>query len=273
LDSFGSVRNEIDPALGATYADEWLLSFERALWDRSSVEISYVNKKTRDILEDTCRGNFYEGPSEDADCDAYLMFNHPKRDYEGLVLRFETRTLDWLTLLASYTYSHSRGSADANSYSGRDFDLYPEHWVNRYGYLNNQRRHRVKLNGFVLLPADVTIGFDAFWLDAFRYTPEANRFDDPSIRDGVRFEEPRGNRTANENYQIDIQISKGFALGAVRFELIGTVYNLLSSEQPVDVCGRVSGCADPEGEGIVSLGAPVDWQKPRSYELGFRVEF
>jgi hypothetical protein len=62
-------RTEIDPDIRATYADEWLISYERALWDRSSVEISYVNKKTRDILEDTCRGNFYDGPSYDADCD------------------------------------------------------------------------------------------------------------------------------------------------------------------------------------------------------------
>jgi hypothetical protein len=264
---------EIDPDLGATYADEWLISYERALWDRSSVEISYVNKKTRDIIEDTCRGNFYDGPSYDADCGAFLIFNHPERDYEGAVLRFETRTVDWLTLLASYTYSHSRGSADSAGYFESAWDYYPENWVNRYGYLNNQRRHRVKLNGFVLLPADFAIAINAFWADAFRYTPYATQGDDLTIRAGVRFEEPRGNRTANDNHQIDIQVSKGFTLGRVRLELIGSVYNLLSSEQPIWVCGRVSGCVNPEGEGLVPLGAPIDWQEPRSYELGLRVEF
>jgi hypothetical protein len=270
---FAGGRTEIDPDLGATYADEWVVSYERALWDRSSVEFSYVNKKTRDVIEDTCRGNFYDGPSYDADCGAFLIFNHPKRNYQGAVLRFETRTVDWLTLLASYTYSHSRGSADSRHYFWGDWDRYPENWVNMYGYLNNQRRHRVKLNGFVLLPADLTIGVNAFWADDYRYAPYANSGDDPSIRGGERYEEPWGNRKANDNHQIDIQISKGIALGAVRLELIGTVHNLLSSEQPVDVCWHISGCGNPEGEGIVPLGAPIDWQKPRSYELGLRVEF
>jgi hypothetical protein len=264
---------EIDPNIRTTYADEWLLSYERALWDRSSVEISYVNKKTRDILEDTCRGNFYDGPSEDADCGAFLIFNHPTRDYEGAVVRFETRTLNWLTLLASYTYSHSRGSADSGHYFEFEWDFYPENWVNRYGYLNNQRRHRVKLNGFVLLPADITLSVDAFWSDDFRYTPYTNSTDDPSIADWIRFEEPRGNRTANDNSQIDFQFSKGFTLGAVRLELIASVYNLLSSERPTGVCEHVSGCSNPEGGGLVLLGAPIEWQEPRSYELGFRLEF
>jgi hypothetical protein len=142
-----------------------------------------------------------------------------------------------------------------------------------YGYLNNQRRHRVKLNGFVLLPADMTLSVDAFWSDDSRYTPYANRFDDDSIRFTERYEEPRGNRTASDNYQIDVQFSKGFTLGAVRLELIASVLNLLSSEQPVEVCEHISGCGNPEGEGLVPLGAPTEWQEPRSYELGFRVEF
>jgi hypothetical protein len=145
--------------------------------------------------------------------------------------------------------------------------------VNRYGYLDSQRRHRVKLNGFVLLPADVTLSVNAFWSDDFRYTPYADGTDDTSIRNWIRFEEPRGNRTANDDYQIDFQLSKGFTLGAVRLELIGSVYNLLSSERPTGVCDHISGCGNPEGEGLVPLGAPTSWQEPRRYELGLRVEF
>jgi hypothetical protein len=53
----------------------------------------------------------------------------------------------------------------------------------------------------------------------------------------------------------------------VRLVLIGSVYNVFSDERPTEVCERVGGC------GEIEMGEPTDWQTPRRYELGFRVEF
>ena len=84
---------------------------------------------------------------------------------------------------------------------------------------------------------------------------------------GVHFLEPRGSREANDSYQLDLQLAKGFTIGPVRLALIGSLYNAFSSEQPISVCQRISGC------GSIAMGEPTNWQTPRRYEVGFRVEF
>jgi hypothetical protein len=182
-----------------------------------------------------------------------------------------------LNLLASYTYSESKGSQEYNQNAGSDFDFYPAHYENRYGFLSDHRKHRVKLNGFVLLPLDFTIGFDMFWSSAFTWEPQADAGNSgqewngqtvPEIPYGVWYAEPRGNREGYDAYNIDLQVSKGFTIAdRVRLVLIGTVENTLSTEYETGVCNAISGCGEYE------LGDPDTWRLPRRYEVGFRVEF
>ena len=227
-----------------------------------------MNKKTRDVVDDTCNGNIPK-PSADADCDYYVFANVPGlvRDYQGFIVRYETRGLDWLALLASYTYSTSEGSVEYTQNAGEVADFYPWHFHNRYGYLSDHRKHRLKLNGFFNIKGDWTIAFDGYWASPFTWTPYENRVDNPGIPYGVHFLEPRGNRDANSNYQLDLQLSKGFTIGQVRLMVIGSVFNVFSDERPTSVCRRISGC------GEIEMGEPTNWQTPRRYELGFRVEF
>jgi hypothetical protein len=89
----------------------------------------------------------------------------------------------------------------------------------------------------------------------------------------VHLLEARGSRDANDNYQLDLQLTKGFTVGPVRLAVIGSVYNVFSAEQPTTVCEHVSGCGFEEDGGPISAGDPTEWQTPRRYELGFRVEF
>ena len=266
---------EVDPNLKPTYADEWAISFERAVAARSSIEISYVNKATRDILEDTCRGNFYDGPSEDADCGNFLIFNYPERDYQGLTVKYETRTYSWMTLMASYTYSKAEGSADTRHYFFGDYDFYPWDFMNMYGYTMMHRPHRLKFNGFFNIKGDWTVGFDATWFDKFRYNTLDDEF--PEAPPGTTvFAEPRGTREGNTNYNVDLQLSKGFNVAGMRMVLIGSVLNVTSVERPLnatDVCEQTHGCADPESDGLVGLGDAIDWSNPRRFEVGFRLEF
>ncbi len=266
----GAEPNGVDPGLDPAYADELILSYERGIWKRSALEFSYIDKTTQNLFEDTCNGNI-PNPSADAACDYFVVANlEPlKRDYQGFVVRMESRDLDWLTVLASYVYSESKGSADERHYFWEAWDIYPWHWENRYGYLQDHRDHRVKLNGYFLLPYDFTIGFDSFWSSEFTYTPQADTADNSDIPYGTYFVEPRGSGKAYPNYQFDLQVAKGFNLGAgTRIEVILAVFNLLSNEQPIEVCESISGCL-----GDVELGEPTDWQVPRRYELGFRFEF
>jgi hypothetical protein len=265
---YGSEPTVIAPGLRATYADELILAFEREVGARSSIELTYVDKKTRDIYDDTCNGNV-PTPSPDADCSYFVIANVPglERDYEAFILRYETRGLPWLTLLASYTYSSSKGSVGYSQGVNEVADIYPWHFDNRYGYLSGHRAHQLKLNGFFNIKGDWTAAFDSYWVSPFTWTPYENRVDNPEIPRGSHYLEPRGNREANSNYQLDLQITKGFHIGQTRLVLIGSVLNVLSSERPTGVCWHISGCAG------IEMGEPINWQTPRRYEVGFRVEF
>ena len=259
----------VQPDLRATYSDTLSLSYEREVGQRASVELTYVNKKTRDLFEDTCAGN-YPVPTEGASCFEYLLGNLPDlaRDYEALILRYETRSFSWLTLLASYTYSESKGNLGFSQGNNPDFDYYPWHFVNRYGYLNDHRTHRFKLNGFIYIKGDWTIAFDGIWESPFTWEPQETPFDNPMIPGDVMFLEPRGSRDAFNGYNLDLQLSKGFTISnRVRLVAIGSVYNTFSTENGTSVCSLVSGC------GSFEMGEALSWTLPRRYELGFRVEF
>ncbi len=262
---FSSEPNQIDPDIRATYADELIVGFERELFTRTSVEVTFVDKETKDILEDTCNGNV-PTPAEDSACDYYIMTNIPglKRDYKAGILKFETRAKSWLHILASYTYAKSRGNVEYTQNAGTDFDIYPYHFTNTYGYLSDDRRHRVKLNGYVLLPYQFIVGLEAFWSSAFAWAPYR---DLASPLYGTEFLEPRGSRRGEDNYQLDLQVSKGLQVGPANLQLILAVQNVLSTENVTGLCEREGGCGDYD------LGEADSWQTPRRYEFGFRVEF
>ena len=264
FDSFSSEPARIAAGLGPTYADEWIVGVERELTRRTSIGLTYVDKETSDIFEDTCNGNV-PTPMAGADCDYYVMANLPGlvRDYSGLILDFESRFADWIHLLASYTRSESQGNVEYNQNAGADFDIYPDHFDNRYGFLSDHRKHRVKVNGYVDLPLDFTLGFDAFWSSPFVY--EAAEAGETY---GVYYLEPRGSREANDNYRLDLQIARGFDFGRnLRFELIAAVYNALDQEQITGVCARTEGCGD------VDRDVATSYRQPRYFEAGVRFEF
>ena len=262
--SFSSEPARIAAGLEPTYADEWIVGVERELTRRTSIGLTYVNKETLDIFEDTCNGNV-PTPMAGADCDYYVMANLPGlvRDYSGIIFDFESRFTDWIHILASYTQSESQGNVEYNQNAGTDFDLYPDHFDNRYGYLSDHSKHRVKLNGYVDLPLDFTLGFDAFWSSPFVYeSAEAGEVY------GVYYLEPRGSREANDNYRLDLQVARGFNFGRdLRFELIAAVHNAFNDEQVTGVCARVEGC------GGVDLDLATSYRQPRRYEAGIRFEF
>ena len=52
----------------------------------------------------------------------------------------------------------------------------------------------------------------------------------------------------------------------MNLQLIAAVINVFDSERPEELCELEDGCAgDP-------LGAPIDWQRPRQYQVGLRFE-
>jgi len=173
--------------LEAPYADEFILAFETQVARETSISITYINKKTKDIIEDTCSDNTWawgDGDYPDldddttwtsaGDCTFYMITNMPTffRNYEGVILQAETRR-NRLHLLGSYTFSESEGNTAngaAQTYATALADFFPVHFYNREGYLPDHREHRVKLNGYYLFPHNWTVGFDGFFSSAGHQT-------------------------------------------------------------------------------------------------------
>lgn len=262
----------IQPGLEPTYADELILSYEQQLFPRSSLTLTYIDKTTKDIAEDTCIGNLTGTPNPDADCSFFSMDNLPglKRDYEGAIVSFESRATDWLHLLASYTYSKSRGNVEYTQSAGADFDYFPDHFANTYGYLTDDARNRFKLNGYFLLPLDFSIGFNGTWQSGFAYnretTPDHSGY-------GTEYLEPRGSQRGPSLWQLDLQFAKAFAIGPVRASLIAAVLNVTDREGVNEVCENDGGCGHRDDGSDIEWGDATDWQNPRRYEAGFRLEF
>jgi hypothetical protein len=120
------------------------------------------------------------------------------------MLRFESRAIDRVHFLGSYVYSESKGSTWwTSTFLDGAFDIYPFHYVNRFGYLPDHRQHRVKLNGYVLLPLDFQLGFAGWWSSPLHWTPVDLTV--PGMTFGRMFVEPRGSRQAEDNHQLGQQ--------------------------------------------------------------------
>jgi hypothetical protein len=174
-------------SLETPYADELIIAFETQIAPETSIEISYVDKKTKDIIEDTCSNNTWawgDGarPSLDdsstwtsvADCDFFMITNFSDfyREYEAYIGKFETRG-EWWHLLFSWTHSESTGNTyngARESYATALADVYALDFYNREGYMPDHRPNRLKLSGYVLLPYDITLGIDSWWSDKGRLT-------------------------------------------------------------------------------------------------------
>ncbi len=184
----GDPSTDCNYSLSSPYADELVLAYETQIAPETSLEFSYINKKTKDIIEDSCSGNTWingetELPSLDDPstwtttgdgCAFWMIGNMPTfhRDYEAAIVKFETRK-ESFHILASYTYSESKGNTangSRQSYATGLGDYYPVHFYNRQGWMPDQRDNRVKLSGYWLLPRDWTVGFDGFYSSAGRLT-------------------------------------------------------------------------------------------------------
>ena len=97
--------------LEATYADTLILSAERELFRRTSLELTWVDKETADIFEDTCDGNLGGVRVPGHACTNFALANLPelRREYQGAILQAESRALDWLHVVSSLTWSESKG--------------------------------------------------------------------------------------------------------------------------------------------------------------------
>jgi len=282
------------------WAETFTAAVERQLGGSTSLELEYVNKNTRDLLEDTCNNNTWLWDSTEPEpslddpatwtdasgCTGYVLVNLPgaRRDYEAWIAKLETR-LKPLRLKASYTYASSTGSADAeawNAYTLPAYDAYPATWVNAYGAMNDDYRHVVKLSGFASLPWDLTASLACAWrsappVDVWGECTADSSFAeagyDPALDEYCAHApgwqillEPRGSRRGRAWYNLDLGLAKAIPFKDLTLELNLAVLNAWGDERPEEYS---EGDPDPLSE----VGTPTDYSEPRRYQVGVRVEF
>ncbi|MDQ6892081.1 MAG: TonB-dependent receptor [Acidobacteriota bacterium] len=265
----GPTGNEIDSNLKTTYTNEASVGITRRVLVNTSVDLSYVYREGRNIIEDSCL--------DQAACPGvFFLTNAPngnpdllRSDYHAAILTVQSRLSNRSSLLASYTYSKSRGSLEYTQNGGADFDVFPEHFVNRYGYLSDDARHRIKLDGYYRFPFDIVFGTHVYWDSGVPYDVTTSG---TNAGYGVEFLEPRGSRRLPHFHQWDAQLQKEFPIGPVRFSVIGSVFNILNSEIAVSRNGSV-GTTDLSSPDNRQFNVNNAYQRPRHYEVGLRLEF
>ncbi|MGH9442940.1 MAG: TonB-dependent receptor [Thermoanaerobaculia bacterium] len=269
----GPSGNQIDPSLRATYTEEVNVGVEKRVFTNSSVGVTGIYRHNKNIFEDSCKVPPYDC-SEDP---TYWLTNKPggmdllKSQYRALVFKFEGRPTQNSNVLLSYTLAKSQGSVEYTQNQSYDFDVYPVHFVNRYGYLSDDARHRVKLSGFYRFPWQITAGTTFYWDSGVPYTVYQPS-PDPAFY-GNEYLEPRGSRRLPHYYEWDLQLQKGFDLGPVHASVIASILNLLNTEIPIARDGSVGSegtVADPTNS---DFNKTTVWQTPRRFEIGARVTF
>ena len=261
----GPSGNTLDPTMRPTYSQQVTGGVTQRIFRNTSLDVTGIYRRTKNIFEDTCA---------DEDCTHYWLTNRPngmdalRSNYRGLIFKVESRPTEAMSWILSYTTSKSRSAVEYTQNAGSDFDVFPEHFVNRFGYTSDDARHVVKLDGYVRLPWELYLGTSAYWDSGVAYNVTR-----PAASYGVEFLEPRGSRRLPDFYRWDAQLQKNFPIGPVRIGLIGAVFNILDTEIAIARDENVGDGGTVEEPVNPRFNFATAWQRPRSYELGFRIEF
>jgi hypothetical protein len=166
--------------------------------------------------------------------------------------------------------SKSRTSVEYTQNAAHDFDVFPEHFDNRYGFTSDDARHVVKVDGYVKVPWEIYLGTSVYWDSGVAYS--VTRPADVAGY-GLEFVEPRGSRRLPDFYRWDAQVQKDVLVGPLRFGLIAAVFNILDTEIAIQRDGNVGSGGTVEEPTNPRFNFATAWQRPRSFELGFRLEF
>src|SRR5262249_37474133 len=226
----GPSGNSLDPSLRPTYAQEISGGITQRIFTNTSLDVSAVYRRNKNVFEDSCHVDNCQGKDT-----TFWITNHPdgltnvlKSEYKGLVFKLEGRPTNKMYLLVNYVLSKSRGSVEYDQNAGTAFDVFPDHFVNRFGYLSDDARHRITVSGFYRLPLEFTIGTNFYWDSGLPYNVTSTNA--PNAGYGVVYREPRGSRRLPSFNQWDIQLQKDFLFGPIKVGVIGTVFNVLDTE-------------------------------------------
>jgi hypothetical protein len=287
-----------DPNIKAPYTQEIMAGYERELFKNASLGATFFYRKLiRAIGSVNTLGEYTQttvvnpgpdgtiGTSDDSTINAwnqtnpgqnfYLITNprkglsqaiteDPKHSSLGFELVFNKRMSNRWQLMASYTYLRAKGNIERPPVF--DLGMDPNRFINSGGF--NVRYagqpHYLKVQTNIILPLDISLGMNAFYISGHSYRPYFSTF----LNQGnvTIYAEPWGDNKVDPQRNIDLRIEKAVKIGNYSVSVFGQIFNLLNGHETrwdYDVFG----------------GYGANYQKilaviaPRSYQLGLRFMF
>jgi outer membrane receptor for ferrienterochelin and colicin len=260
-------NNSVDPDLKPQYTDEYTLGYDQRLSDNWAITANYVNRRSKDAVEDVDAGILGDPVADDGE---FYYTNVPDTwmKYQGIEIGLKKRmAADRFQFIASYTYVlENKGvwsGAGTNAFADQ-LGGYLDNSAavaNRYGDLDTP--HLAKFDGSYTFPFNLTIGLSAFYYSG-PYYAWYQRVSTPKGT-GNEFTEAPGAREVGSVWQADLHLEQSFNLGkSMSISVYGDALNLTDNQDPTNRQGRTTSGA---------FQNPTAWQTMRRYQVGAKFEF
>ncbi len=279
-----NIIGEIEPS----YMDEFNIGYEWQVSPLYALGFNYFNRTWKDAYEDS-----------DFDQDGMWEFQTVDgnwREYEALIFTAQKKLADdGFQFLFSYTYSSTHGYAAADNSTVYLDTAYDVH--NWYGRVNDVP-HVFKFNGSYSFDFGLLVGLNYILSDGFAYTGQISVTNEiPGEQNGdlqYVYAEKRGSRRAPTWSRADLHVEYGFNLWKnVELSIYVDIFNLFNTRSTFSVDTYMgSGYYDTDAvpgtqeyfdyvttnspvleEANENFGDPDLWQFPRSFYLGFNIQF
>jgi len=285
------------PTIKTPYTDELLIGFSQALSDDMSVEVTYTNRVTKDIMEDYDLGLFssdalkggpfylpysYFGYDSAPDSNYVIgTLAGGKREYQGVEVTFRKRRVDNWSMLASYTYNDAEGNSNSDGnadYQGDVLELDPAA-PNVWGPQPGNVKHLLKVAGSYFWDNGMEVGAVYNWNSGTLYSTTYQRGSrhfpvlvDTAYEFGGQTEkwiQPGvvGANTSTSYGTLDLRVKYVHNFEKYKAEFFLDVFNVLddqAAEREQDLL---------KGDGTYNFGEATQWVTPRSIYLGAKVSF
>lgn len=287
----------IDESIRHPFVDDWVVGIERAVARSLNVRAQYAYRTFGNLLAYIDTGSVYEpvqrrdpggdnvlGTADDGDPitvfsltnpgQAFFLKTNPEdawRDYHGLTFAADKRLADNWQVLASYTWSRTRGTVGneggsqvGEGESGRRSGYFanPNAAVN-VGLPRYDFPHEIKVQGLGRFPRfDTTLAVTYLYLTGEPWGRLATIRDLAQGNQTIRIE-PRGVRRLGATNNLDFRLEQPVRVAGSTASLYVDLLNATNRGFATRVTDRSGG----------AFGVPSRWSTPRTVRFGARVQF
>jgi hypothetical protein len=284
------------PSTKTPYTDELLLGYATSLSDSMSVEVTYTDRVTKDILEDYDLGLYteqLEGTEFHLPLSYFGYDENPgsnyvigtlaggKREYQGLQVNFTRHRVDNWFFNASWTYNDAQGNTNSDSNADFQGDVV---WLDpRAPHVFNDQpgniEHLAKFYGSYKFDNGFEVGAVYNWNSGTTYSktfPIYGRHLPLQVEEAYEYGGAQSNWIAEDSIgsqespaygTLDFRVKYTHDFNGYKGEVFLDIFNVLDDQAVRREQDLLA------GDGVYDFGQGVDWVQPRRFYLGARLSF